>query len=305
MTKDEIWEELKKDETKIYGQSLFDVFVQTTDDLTPKHFMELDKELRNKISGGSVCSILLQSSNKTEMADVLGQDNISKLTGGDVYRLLDRVLKKKDMASILGKEKIGKLSDNYVYELLKHPGPSVYSYSISASQFAHREDMVEVISQYKENLTDDNIYNLLLFASNKKEIAKTIGQEKIDNLSLGNSGYIYNLIYSADETGSAQDMADILGKEIMANLSSEAVKKLIQGARDPKKMVEVLGKENMSKLTGKDVHELMGSSYDIKSMVQILGQEAIKKLAKERMGNLSSEAVKKLIKAATDPKKNE
>ena len=92
MTKDEIWEELKRDETKIYGQRLFDVFVQTTDDMILKHFMELDKELGNKINSGSVYSILIKSIKEgvdvfQKVLDELEQENIDKLTGHNVYKL--------------------------------------------------------------------------------------------------------------------------------------------------------------------------------------------------------------------------
>jgi len=49
MNKNEIWEQIKNDKTMIYGQSMLDVFLQTTEDLKIDHFLELDDKQKKLI----------------------------------------------------------------------------------------------------------------------------------------------------------------------------------------------------------------------------------------------------------------
>ena len=256
MTKDEIWEELKRDETKIYGQSLFDVFVQTTDNLTLKHFMELDKESRNKISGGSVISMLLVAPNKKDVASILGKENINRLSEKEIEELLN---------PFWG---WGELEPSKIQEI--------------------RQELIEIL-QYKEHLTDADIIKLLLYAPNKKEIVKTIGQERIDNLQLTSIDtylFIVGPSWSAasrlrlgkktvpstiDDITDLKNITDIFGKEKVGRLINALDRSSILSLfyhrystgdsiqQDPKKkrkMIEILGKENMNKLTRDDWRSL-------------------------------------------------
>jgi len=50
MEKDEVWERLKKDETKVYGQSMLDMFLKTTDRLERRHLDELPEAKRRLVN---------------------------------------------------------------------------------------------------------------------------------------------------------------------------------------------------------------------------------------------------------------
>jgi hypothetical protein len=50
MNKDEIWEKIKKDETEVYGQSMLDMFLKTTDELNNKHYEELSEDKKRLVS---------------------------------------------------------------------------------------------------------------------------------------------------------------------------------------------------------------------------------------------------------------
>jgi len=241
-TKDEIWEELKRDETKIYGQRLFDVFVQTTDNLTLKHFMQLDKELRNKISGESVISMLLVAPNKKDVASILGKENINRLSEKEIEELLN---------PFWG---WGELEPSKIQEI--------------------RQELTEIFLQYKDHLTDADIIKLLLYAPNKKEIVKTIGQERIDNLQLTPlDTYLFIAgpvsIFSPstiDDITDLKNITDIFGKEKVGRLINALDRSSIlslfyhdsiqQDQKNKRKMMEILGKENMSKLTNDDWRSL-------------------------------------------------
>jgi hypothetical protein len=50
MNKNEIFEQIKNDKTMIYGQSMLDVFLQTTEDLKIDHYLELDDKQKKLIN---------------------------------------------------------------------------------------------------------------------------------------------------------------------------------------------------------------------------------------------------------------
>jgi hypothetical protein len=52
MNKNEIWEEIKKDKTIIYNQSMLDIFLQTTNALELDHYLELNDKQKKLISIG-------------------------------------------------------------------------------------------------------------------------------------------------------------------------------------------------------------------------------------------------------------
>jgi ankyrin repeat protein len=49
MNKDEIWEKIKKDKTEVYGQSMLDMFLKTTDKLKNKHYDELSEDKKRLV----------------------------------------------------------------------------------------------------------------------------------------------------------------------------------------------------------------------------------------------------------------
>jgi hypothetical protein len=50
MNKDEVWERLKRDDSKVYGQGMLDMFLKTTNYLERRHWEELDQGQRKLVS---------------------------------------------------------------------------------------------------------------------------------------------------------------------------------------------------------------------------------------------------------------
>lgn len=57
MNKDSIWEELKRDGTEVYGQSMMDMFLRTTEELDPRHFAELPESKKGLVSPQTVLGL--------------------------------------------------------------------------------------------------------------------------------------------------------------------------------------------------------------------------------------------------------
>lgn len=49
MTKDEVWKEIKSDETKVYGKSMLEMFISSTDVIDSRHYEELPKNTRRLV----------------------------------------------------------------------------------------------------------------------------------------------------------------------------------------------------------------------------------------------------------------
>jgi hypothetical protein len=54
MNKNEIWEEIKQDKSIIYGQSMLEVFLQTTEDLKIDHYLELNDKQKKLINDANL-----------------------------------------------------------------------------------------------------------------------------------------------------------------------------------------------------------------------------------------------------------
>ena len=54
MNKDEVWEKIKEDKSKIYNQNVLDVFLQVTDNLRLSHYLELTEKQKNLIKNPKV-----------------------------------------------------------------------------------------------------------------------------------------------------------------------------------------------------------------------------------------------------------
>ena len=50
MNKDEVWDRLKKESETVYGQSMLDMFLKTTEDLERRHWDELDTRQRKLVN---------------------------------------------------------------------------------------------------------------------------------------------------------------------------------------------------------------------------------------------------------------
>lgn len=71
MNRDQIWQKIKEDKTQIYGQSILDVFLQTTDHLNIKHYLELTNKQQDFIKSKQMLNNLFIESVKENMKDVM------------------------------------------------------------------------------------------------------------------------------------------------------------------------------------------------------------------------------------------
>jgi hypothetical protein len=115
----------------------------------------------------NVDNLIHFATDKEEIAELLGRENINKLSDERVNSLLDLAENKYEMAKIIIQYK--DLADQNVRNLLRH--------KIDIDKIA------ELIIQYKKDLTDQNVRYLLQDAKNKEEIAELLGQENISKLS--------------------------------------------------------------------------------------------------------------------------
>ena len=121
-------------------------------------------------------------------------------------------------------------------------------------------------------LSDENVYTLLYFASDKNEMARILGPENINKLSNEN---VHDLLYFAPDK---EKMARILGQENINKLTDYNVSDLLKYASDIEEMARILGPDNMSKLDGYNIMHLLNDTRNFAEMAKILGPEKIDKL---------------------------
>jgi hypothetical protein len=215
-------------------------------DETTKFIIQNKKDL----TGDDVDNLLHYATNKDEMANLLGSENINKLTDNDVYGLLDyatnpdemakliiqykkdltddnvryllHYAKNKDeMANLLGSENINKLTYDNVYGLLDYA--------------TNKDEMAKLIIQYKKDLSAEDVTVLLINVTNKDEITKLLGSENINKLSDNN---VTTLLHTATNK-------DEMAKLIIQNkkdLSNRNVYTLLHYATNKDEMRSILQK---------------------------------------------------------------
>ena len=92
--------------------------------------------------------------------------------------------------------KITKLYNYYIYYLIN-----------SENNKDKKDRMIEIIIKYKTELSDNNLFNLLNYASDKEEIARQLGPKNINKLSAKTVNHLF--YYTSDK----ERMANILGSE--------------------------------------------------------------------------------------------
>lgn len=149
----------------------------------------LGQENIDKLSNNSVRELLLYAPVKKEIGELLGQDNINKLSSENVSNLMMFAKDKQEMAELLGEYNISKLSDKNVSDLL------VQRFGVERGTLHHRNDKQEItklILNYKKELSDNNVFWLIHYAKDKKEMAESLGMENISKLSNDNTRYLLN-----------------------------------------------------------------------------------------------------------------
>lgn len=61
MGKYEIWNKMRKDDTEVYGEPIFDMFLKMTDNLLVDHWRQLDEDAKCSIGPGAVYGVLRDS----------------------------------------------------------------------------------------------------------------------------------------------------------------------------------------------------------------------------------------------------
>ena len=187
--------------------------------------------------------------------------------------------------------------------------PVVYSNFIK-----NQNDILNIFEiDSMEKLTDENVFSLLSYESNKEEMAKILGAKNISKLTdenvsdlllhATNKDEMVNIIfqYKKELTDSNVHILLAIGsnkekiaKFILKNkkeLTGSNVLYLLYFATNKKEMAELLGAENINKLT--NVSDLLHHAKNKDEMAEILGAENISKLTDENVFSLLSSASNK------------
>lgn len=112
MSRDQIWEKIKADQSEIYGMKTFDVFLALTKELDAKHFDELTPDQKKKIGADAaidllVLALIFDSTGKTfvERAKAMSMDVLNKLDSDQIGYILGEMIpntKSLEHASVFG-----------------------------------------------------------------------------------------------------------------------------------------------------------------------------------------------------------
>jgi hypothetical protein len=248
MNKDEVWETIKNDKSTIYGQPIFDVFLQITNFLSEPHFLELNEEQKSKLSGDVLFNLLYYARDIKKIADLI-KNNINKLSENHIYDLLardDNDLKNNELAGLYKKE-------NYL-----------------------RQD---AILQYK-NINGNDFYALLSRCDHINclaEMIEKIGEEKLNDLEPHSISRLLKKFQYIDNSG---DAFEFFAKKLKSNIEKIPNDKVVElmpsysggpnnlGARDHghtwddqlnriEKIMNSLGEKNLDKLNDRAIKSLL------------------------------------------------
>jgi|688.fasta_scaffold00572_68 GMP synthase PP-ATPase subunit len=241
-------------------------------------------------------SQILDDVRKSEYVKLRFYMKKNKLTGDNVFHLLLGAPDKEKMAEILGSDNINKINREYVRFLLD-----------SAS---NRQEMINLIIKYKTEFSGEDVHNLLSGASDKEKIARILGQNNIDKLTVRHvhnllsdasdieemgrilrqnnidkltDGHVHNLLSGASDK---EKIARILGQNNIDKLTVGSFYGLLSGASDKEKIVEILGPDNINQFSDHHVYYLLSGASDKDQMARILGQENIEKLSSDNVHSL-------------------
>jgi hypothetical protein len=173
------------------------------------------------------------SSESTEIANILGSNNIDKLTADYAYELLNEAPYKYKMAELLGSNNIDKLGDFHVYNLLERS--------------ENKHEMARILGSRNMNkLSDNSVDNLVFYQVETYKIIKIIITYKTE-LSANNvfaclSGKGYN-------NAARKEIIEALGPDNIKKLSADHIKSLLaRKIMNKDEIARILGQENIDKL---------------------------------------------------------
>jgi hypothetical protein len=124
------------------------------------------------------------------------------------------------------------------------------------------DEMAEFIIQNKKDLTSDNVYNLIKYATNKDEIAKLLGPENISKL---NDDNVFNLLYNATNP---DKMAELIIQN-KKDLTFSNIYSLIYNAKNKDEIAKLII-NNKRDLTNADIEYLVKYATDKLEIIYLL-----------------------------------
>lgn len=274
MNRDEVWKKIKNDNSQLYGQPILDVFLQTTDFLSETHFLELNKNQIDKLTGDTIYSLLYYATDVKKIAHLIGQ-NINKISANHVYTLLEK-------------------DENEI------KNTNIYSGLDAALEKRKSYQRRDAIFQYKNINNDRDIYSLLSYIPNdldylNKTIEK-IGEEKLKYLESHSILKLLKKFLNFDDSGDTFEFfANKLGPNV-EKIPGDKIFELIpppsnkpdEGLDRLEKVIKTITKKSLSKLDEKDIKGLLnhGSMKFRKKMADLLGEE---------MNRLSDRSIDELL----------
>jgi hypothetical protein len=126
-----------------------------------------------------------------------------------------------------------------------------------------RDKTAKFIIKNKKYLNDNDVYNLLSYATDKDEIAKLLGSENINKLSDKN---VYDLLRYAKNP---DEMAEFI-IQYKTYLNDYSVFLLLSYATNKDEIAKLLGKENINKLSDRNVNYFLNLAENPDEMRRIL-----------------------------------
>jgi len=273
MNKDEIWQELKNSESTIYGQPMLDVFLQTTEKLSSRHFLELNKEQIEKLTAKVIAYVLWDAKNSEDIekvANKLGAQGFNKLDSGQINHILK--------------------ADKDYYSAEDMQDKKTQTFTITDAIFKYRI------------LNEVDISNMLYSIEDSKDLKNTIDKVGKDKLKLLNADKVYYLIrvylknkVRTSAKGDAFELFKIfiqaLGDHINILRQKDVwdfVNKELpyMGAKNISKedILDLIGNENLNKLTDDNLEDLrqQGWHYRNASDIAQFYEELVTSIKKRR-----------------------
>ena len=224
--------------------------------LPDQEMIKLIIQNKKELSDSSVYYLIHYATNKQEIIELLGEDNISKLSDHNVYYLINQATNKQEIIELLGEDNISKLSDHNVYYLI--------------NQATNKQEIIELLGEDNmSKLSDSSVYNLINQATDKQEIAKLIIQNKI-KLSDNNVLYLIDSPYNKDK----QEMIKLIIQN-KKELSDSNVSNLIGHAKDKQEIAKLII-QNKKELSLIDVRNLIYYATDKQEMIKLLTDNGVK-----------------------------
>lgn len=172
MSRDSVWEELKEDDTKVYGEPIMDMFLKMTDEFSLRHWESLDEPGRCSIGPGAVLGVLLDSMSEENDPEQEGEpfrkaiksmckEALGRLQGEHLERLMDRMAEKKLVmdAGLLG-DIWGRIDAQGVSFVLCHAS-NVFSREVGSGRTQYLREMLRLFRPRLKEMDSSMIATLI------------------------------------------------------------------------------------------------------------------------------------------------